>query len=168
MRKAAEFEPAARPSTPSPGPEGNEERATGSRLVEYADGDSASPFAQMLGGLIEANVSAGLEKQSDFRALRARVGIEVVDIDEAVTLDFVEGRLTVYNGLKPNRAITISGDSETVMQLSNLRVGLFGLPVIDSTSREVVTKVATRRLRIDGLPLHALLLNRLTRVFSVR
>ena len=69
-------------------------------LVEYTDGDDASAFAMMLGGLIEANVAGRPEKREDFDSLRARVGIQVQDIDEAVTLDFKGGTLKVSNGLK--------------------------------------------------------------------
>ena len=61
-------------------------------LVEYADGDEASAFAMMLGGLIEANVGRP-EKREDFESLTARVGIQVRDIDESVTLDFKGGKL---------------------------------------------------------------------------
>ena len=64
-------------------------------LVEYADGESASAFAQVLGGLIEANVGARPERRRDFDSLQARVGIAVTDIDEAVTLEFQGGRLLV-------------------------------------------------------------------------
>ena len=137
-------------------------------LVEYGDGDAASPFAMMLGGLIDANVRNKLETQATFHSMRGRVGIEVVDIDESVTLDFQAGHLVVHNGLKPNRAITISADAETVMQLSNVKTGPFGLPMPDSTSRSVAQKALTRKLKIDGLPFNLMLLTKLTRVFSVQ
>ena len=89
-------------------------------LVEYADGDDASAFAMMLGGLIEANVTGRPEKRADFDSLKARVGIQVQDIDESVTLDFRGGKLKVSNGLKRDRKITIRTDADTVMMLSNL------------------------------------------------
>ena len=87
-------------------------------LVDYADPEP-SAFASMLGGLIEANVQGRAEKQPDFASLVARVGIWVTDIDEGVTLDFKGGKLTVHNGLKQRRTITIRADAETVMSLSN-------------------------------------------------
>ena len=98
------------------------------RLVEYAD-EEPSAFASMLGGLIEANVESRPEKQQDFQTLVAKVGIWVTDIKEGVTLDFQGGTLTVYTGLKPNRRLTIRTDAETVMNLSNLRIGFMGLPI---------------------------------------
>jgi len=121
----------------------------------------------MLGGLIEANVSARPEKRADFERLRARVGIDATDAGEAATLDFQGGRLTLHNGLQPDRKITITADSDTVLQLSNLRIGPLGMPVyVDETGRSIVGKLLSRRLRIAGL-LRIGTLNRVTRIFSV-
>ena len=137
--------------------------------VEYADGDEASPFAQMLGGLIKANVEGRAEKRRDFENLDTRVGIRVQDIGESVTLDFHGGKLVVHNGLQPKRAITITSDSDTVMQLSLLRIGPLGLPVyVDSNGREVVRKLLTGRLKIDGMLSNIFSLNAVTRLFSVQ
>ena len=137
-------------------------------LVEYADGDDASAFAMMLGGLIEANVGRP-EKRQDFNSLTARVGIEVRDIDESVTLDFKGGKLKVSNGLQRNRKITIRTDADTVMMLSNLAIGPFGMPVyFDTVGRGIVAKLLTGGLKIDGMLTNIPTLNQVTRVFSVR
>jgi len=123
----------------------------------------------MLGGLIEANVVADPDKRKDFDALAARVGIWVTDIDEGVTLVFDAGRLTVYNGLEPNRTLTIRAEAETVMSLSNLKIGLFGVPVyFDEVGRGVALKLMRGKLRIDGLLANIATLNRVTRIFSVQ
>lgn len=137
-------------------------------LVDYAD-QEPSAFASMLGGLIEANVQGRPEKQPDFSSLVARVGIWVTDIDEGVTLDFKGGKLTVHNGLKPHRTITIRADAETVMSLSNLKIGLFGMPVYyDEVGRGVAAKLLRGRLKIDGLLPNVITLNTVTRIFSVQ
>lgn len=138
-------------------------------LVEYTDGDDASAFAMMLGGLIEANVEKRPDKREDFDGLRARVGIQVQDIDESVTLDFRGGKLKVSNGLKRDRRITIRTDADTVMMLSNLAIGPFGLPVYyDTVGRGIVSKLLTGGLKIDGMLTNIPTLNQVTRVFSVR
>lgn len=137
-------------------------------LVAYADKEP-SAFAGMLGGLIEANVLASPAKRKDFDSLVARVGIWVNDIDEGVTLVFDAGRLTVYNGLEPRRTITISADAETVMALSNLKIGPLGLPVYyDGVGRGIARKLARGKLKIEGLLPNIATLNRVTRVFSVQ
>jgi hypothetical protein len=140
----------------------------GAALVDYADKEP-SAFASMLGGLIEANVKSRPEKESDFASLVARVGIWVTDIDEGVTLDFKGGRLTVHNGLEPQRTITIRADAETVMSLSNLNIGLFGLPVYyDEVGRGVAGKLLRGKLKIDGMLPNMIALNAVTRIFSVQ
>jgi hypothetical protein len=123
----------------------------------------------MLGGLIEANVIARPDKRKDFESLVARVGIWVTDIEEGVTLVFDAGRLTVYNDLEPRRTITIRADAETVMSLSNLKIGPLGLPVYyDEVGRTVALKLLRGKLRIDGMLLNVATLNRVTRIFSVQ
>jgi hypothetical protein len=137
------------------------------QTVEYAD-SSPSAFASMLGGLIEANVGSRPEKQKDFDSLEARVGIWVTDIDEGVTLDFQKGHLVVHNGLWPKRDITIRAEAGTVMNLSNLKIGLFGMPVYyDEVGREVAGKLVLGKLRIEGLLGNLATLNTVTRIFSV-
>jgi hypothetical protein len=123
----------------------------------------------MLGGLIEANVLAHPNKQQDFDTLTTRVGIWVTDIDEGVTLVFESGRLTVYNGLEPRRTITIRAEAETVMSLSNLRIGPLGLPIYyDGVGRGVALKLLQGKLKIDGMMANVGTLNRVTRIFSVQ
>jgi|SRR5579859_745796 len=144
------------------------ERAPAPELVSYADKEP-SAFASMLGGLIEANVKAAEGKRRDFDRLVARVGIWVRDIDEGVTLDFKGGKLVVHNGLRPTRTITIRADADTVMSLSNLKIGPLGLPVYyDGVGRGVATKLLRGNLKIDGLLPNLLTLNAVTRVFSVQ
>jgi hypothetical protein len=123
----------------------------------------------MLGGLIEANVRANVSKRKDFDVLVARVGIWVTDIDEGVTLVFDAGRLTVYNGLEARRTITIRAEADTVMGLSNLKIGPLGMPVYyDEVGRGVALKLLRRKLQIDGLLANIATLNRVTRIFSVQ
>ena len=136
--------------------------------VDYAD-EEPSAFASMLGGLIQANVESRPEKRQDFATLVARVGIWVTDIDEGVTLDFKGGRLTVHNGLKPRSTLTIRADAETVMSLSNLKIGPLGMPVYyDEVGRGVAGKLLRGKLKIEGLLPNVMTLNAVTRIFSVQ
>ena len=137
-------------------------------LVSYADAEP-SAFASMLGGLIEANVKSRPEKQGDFDSLVARVGIWVTDIDEGVTLDFKGGKLVMHNGLAAKRTITIRADADTVMSLSNLKIGPLGMPIyIDEVGRGVAMKLLRGSLKIDGLLPNVFTLNAVTRIFSVQ
>ena len=136
--------------------------------VSYSDAEP-SAFASMLGGLIEANVGNSPSKKKDFDSLAARVGIFVTDIDEGVTLEFRKGSLVVHNGLQSKRDLTIRAEAATVMNLSNLRIGLFGMPVYyDEVGRGVAAKLMQGKLRIDGLLGNLATLNMVTRIFSVQ
>ncbi len=107
-------------------------------LVEYAD-QEPSAFSSMLGGLIEANVKGRVEKQGDFQNLVARVGIFVTDTD-----------------------------ADTVMALSNLKIGPLGMPIyVDEVGRGVAMKLLRGSLKIEGLLPNLLTLNAVTRIFSV-
>ena len=142
-------------------------KVTTSKPVTYADAEP-SAFASMLGGLIEANVESRPDRKKDFDSLAARVGVWVTDIDEGVTLVFERGALLVHNGLEPKRDITIRADADTVMNLSNLKIGLFGMPVYyDEVGRGVAWKLLQGKMRIDGLVGNLATLNTVTRIFSV-
>ena len=143
-------------------------RKLANKTVTYSDAEP-SAFASMLGGLIEANIGNSPAKKKDFDSLGARVGVFVTDIDEGVTLDFKKGTLVVHNGLEPKRDITIRAEADTVMNLSNLRIGAFGMPVYyDATGRGVAAKLLQGKLRIDGLLGNLATLNSVTRIFSVQ
>jgi len=123
----------------------------------------------MLGGLIEANVDSRADRKKDFDSLVARVGIWVTDIDEGVTLDFRKGSLVVYNGLQAKRDLTIRAQAGTVMNLSNLKIGLLGMPIYyDEVGRSVAMKLVQGKLRIEGLFGNFATLNTVTRIFSVQ
>jgi len=143
-------------------------RKIAEKTVSYADAEP-SAFASMLGGLIEANVAGSPQKRKDFESLAARVGIFVTDIDEGVTLDFKKGSLVVHNGLDSKRDLTIRAEAATVMNLSNLKIGAFGMPVYyDEVGRGVAAKLLQGKLRIDGLLGNLATLNSVTRIFSVQ
>jgi len=113
--------------------------------VEYADAEP-SALAAMLGGLIW-----------------------VTDIDEGVTLEFRKGSLVVHNGLQAKRDLTIRAETGTVMNLSNLKIGLLGMPIYyDDVGRRVAMKLVQGKLRIEGLLGNVATLNTVTRIFSVQ
>ncbi len=141
---------------------------THTKPVEYADAEP-SALAAMLGGLIEANVDSRADRKKDFDSLEARVGIWVTDIDEGVTLEFRKGSLVVHNGLQAKRDLTIRAETGTVMKLSNLKIGLLGMPIYyDDVGRSVAMKLVQGKLRIEGLLGNVATLNTVTRIFSVQ
>ena len=65
--------------------------------------------------------------------------------------------------------LTIRAGADTVMSLSNLKIGLLGMPVYyDQVGRGVALQLMRGKLRIDGLLTHIATLNRVTRILSVQ
>src|SRR5262249_7370720 len=74
----------------------------------------------------------------------------------------------VRNGLQPARDVTIRADADTVMQLSNVRIGFAGMPnYLDATGRQVAGRMLKGQLRIQGLVGNLTTLNQVTPVFWV-
>jgi len=135
--------------------------------VVLADGDNASGLASMMGTLLAQNVERAPHKFEDFRRVESSVLIEVTDLDEAITLSFVGDRCTIHNGRRGRARVGIRTDSETLMLLSQLRVGPLGLPnYFDDSGKQVMRAMSRGRLRIRGMH-HIATLNRVTRLFSV-
>jgi hypothetical protein len=137
--------------------------------VVFEDGeDNASAMASMFAGLIQANVEQHPEREADMLQLSGKsVCIEVPDIEEALTLEFLERQLLVRNGKKGNPAVTIAADSDVAMGMSLMKIGLAGMPVYwDGAGRDVVRALVRRKLKINR-PWRIDVLNPLTRLFSV-
>jgi hypothetical protein len=125
-------------------------------------------MAQMLAGLIIANISQHPERMADFRRLTGEsVYIEAPDIEESLTLTFAGDDLVVRPGRQGRPVISITADSDVLMALNLLKIGPMGMPnYFDQDGRNVVRALASRRLRIGGM-WHIDVLNRVTRLFSV-
>lgn len=142
---------------------------TPSGLVEYADGAESSAFAQMLGGLIEANVEGNVDVRRDFERLRATIGIHASDLGELVTLEFEGRRLLVRDGLADACDLTLHANSDALMSLTGIGIGPARVPnYLGEAGRGIMAQVLRGQLRIEGLAGNLTTLNRLTRIFSVR
>jgi SCP-2 sterol transfer family protein len=135
--------------------------------VVLADGESASGLATMMGTLLAQNVERSPRKFEDFRRVESRVFIDVADLGESITLSFTGDRCTVHNGRQGKPRVRIRTDSETLMLLSQIRIGALGLPnYFDDNGRAMLRAMSKGRLRIGGMH-HVATLNRVTRLFSV-
>jgi hypothetical protein len=135
--------------------------------VVLADGDNASGLASMMGTLLAQNVERAPAKLDDFRRVESDVLIEVPDLGEAITMSFTGDRCTIHNGARGRARVRIRADSETLMGLSQLRIGRLGLPnYFDDNGKAVLRAMSKGKLRIGGMH-HVATLNRVTRLFSV-
>ncbi|MBI3072522.1 MAG: SCP2 sterol-binding domain-containing protein [Deltaproteobacteria bacterium] len=124
-------------------------------------------LANMLADLISQNLERCPERMPAFHRMRGRVVIVARDIDVTVTLDFDGGRLTVYDGERGKPKLKVTTDSDTVLDLSKLKVKM-GLPFFfDEVGVGVLKKIFNRDLVICGMVTNFFPLARLTSLISI-
>jgi hypothetical protein len=123
----------------------------------------------MIAGIIKGNLDAKPHRMSDFNALNGNIYMQAKDADVDMTMVFGKGTLTVHSGKIGNPKISISTDSETLLDLANINVVL-GLPFyFDKTGLAVLKKLfLTRELKLAGLFTHPVMLTRFTKLMSCR
>lgn len=135
--------------------------------INFAEGVEAIGLAVLLRDLLTQNLEQHPPKVSDFNRLNIPVGLHVTDADIKLTLDFSNGTLTILNGLSDRAGLSITADSETVMNLSNQRIK-WGLPYyFDETGKAILEAMKTGKLKVKGLIRHFPTLFRFARVMSV-
>jgi len=136
--------------------------------VRIARGSEGCVMAEMLAGVLRANIEKSATKAAIFRALKTVVALYIQDIDLAMTLEFLGGRLILHEGIAKRPRITIRTESGTVMALSSLSIR-FGVPyLLDDTGREILKNVRDGKVRMMAMPWSLLDVLRLTRVMSVQ
>jgi hypothetical protein len=124
-------------------------------------------LAVMLADLIRQNLDQTPVKTKRFQSLKAKVWIEARDIQIAVGLEFMQGRLAISGGPMVQPDLHIITDSTTVLDLCFLKIKL-GLPnFFDKNGFKVLKKLITRQLVIKGMLRHVPTLAKLTELFSV-
>jgi hypothetical protein len=135
--------------------------------VRLAPGVEDAGLASMLADLVRLNLARDPRKRADFARLDAAVLIEARDAEVAVTLEFSQGSLTVHAGSTPAPRVSISADSETILELARLKIVL-GLPMVfGGQGRALLRKLIDGTLRISPLRGNLGMLLRLTRLLSV-
>ena len=134
--------------------------------VSLGPGAEEVPLAGMLAEMLKPNLEKP-EKRKDFQKLKARVLLHAEDAEAKVTMDFDHGKLVIYGGEVGKPDIAITTDSNTLLELANLKIK-YGLPwYFDETGLGVVKKLLKRELKIKGMITHLGALTRLTKVMSL-
>jgi hypothetical protein len=130
-------------------------------------GAEENGLANMVAELLRANVESSDRKRAAFLRMKGSVGLIATDAEVKVTLVFDRGRCVVHDGILDGTAVTVTADSDSILELSNVRL-VGGLPFyFDKPGRAVVSKVFGRAIRIRGLLRHPVTLTRLGIVLSV-
>ena len=137
-------------------------------IVEIAKGSEDSAMAGMLGNLLQQNIAQSPVKEAIFRAMKTVVVLHIEDIDMALTMDFRNGHLVLYDGAVLPPKIKICTESAYVMDLSGVSIR-FGLPYLfDEKGKEVLKTMRAGKLKMSVMPWNLLDVIRLTRVMSVQ
>lgn len=135
-------------------------------LIVVTPGAEDNGLASMVADLVRQNLAAHPERLADLERLDLWLGLRAPDIDVELTLVFEGGRLTVVDGVLPRAEATVTATSEAVLDLSLLRIGRSGLPLLwDAAGRRVARRFASGELRLRGVGAAARLL-RVVRLLS--
>jgi hypothetical protein len=130
-------------------------------------GAEENGLANMVAELLRANIESSPLKKTVFSRMKGSVGLVATDAEVSLTLLFDRGSCTVRDGILPGTAACVTADSDSILELSNVRIA-GGLPwLFDRTGRSVAGKVFRREIRIRGLLRHPVTLTRLAIVLSV-
>ncbi len=134
--------------------------------IELAPGAEVAPLTGVMADLLGGNLEEKPFRIKDFNALHANVGINAVDAESQVTLEFQRGKLVVHNGLV-DPDLLITAEVETLLGITNLKIK-FGIPwYFDEVGLDTIKKLLKGDLKIKGMLFHPFALTRLTKVMSV-
>ena len=133
-------------------------------LVEFADAEP-NGLATMIGGLLEANLTAHPERSELVGP--AVVGVLAQDAHVAITLDMSPERIVVRNGLAPRTDVTVRTDSITLTELSTTPLRLGFPDAMRAEGRKITRKLMSGDLAVRGLVRHPVVVSRLNRLLAV-
>jgi hypothetical protein len=133
--------------------------------VQYPDPEP-NGLATMMGGLIEANLTAHPERSALLQK-RATFAIVAPDVDVSVSIRLYRGTVTVRNGVIGRPDVMIRANSEDLIGMSAVPLR-WGLPDLRTKEgREVNRKLMKGQLKVKGLLAHPGKLARLNKLMSV-
>lgn len=142
--------------------------------ILLAPGADSNGLAVMLADLVRQNLEAKPHKRSDFDAMRGSVAIVAEDAEVALTLQFSNGKLTIFDGIVGIPDVAVRASSDAIINLSNLPIGRLGMPIPTwrdkaglAVVKDVMTAMREGRFKVLGGAFHPGMMMKLTRVMSV-
>ena len=125
----------------------------------------APGLGEMIADIVRGNIASHPDRAGLLDGVRGRVNVIATDAHVSTGLLFTGSGLSVGSAF--DRAdVTIRTDSETLLQMTSVPLR-FGNPDPGTQAgREIIRKIATRKLRIRGL-IHQRLIGRLQRLLTV-
>jgi hypothetical protein len=124
-------------------------------------------LAVMVADLIRQNIEAKPAKKKYLNKLGKNISINAVDAGVSITLKFNKGKLSISGKEEKSAHVKITTDSQTILDLSAIRI-IAGIPwFFDSTGLKIVKKMLSGKLKIQGIFAHFLTILNLMKLFSV-
>lgn len=125
----------------------------------------ASGLGEMIADIVRSNIAAHPQRAGLLDGVRGRVNVIATDAGVATGLLFTGSGLSVGSAF--DRAeVTIETDSETLLQMTSVPLRFGNPDPTTAEGRDVLRKIATRKLRIRGL-VHQKLIGRMQRLLTV-
>jgi len=136
--------------------------------VEWVGNASDNGLASMIGTLISQNLEDHQELRSDLARMHGRVALIAEDVEVSLTLQFMQGRLLIHDGIVGLPDITLRAGSDEILSLSLVESTTLGLPDLRGEHLQKVAKGLWQgRLRLYGFAANLPLLLRLNRLMAV-
>ena len=97
-----------------------------SASIDLAPGTEENGMASMLAELVRQNLAQKPHKVADFASLVGAAAIVAEDAAVSLTLRFDHGALTIHDGIVGMPHVTIRGESESILAMSNLPLTRWG------------------------------------------
>lgn len=132
--------------------------------VTFSDAEP-NGLAELVGGLIEANLGMHPSRRALLRPSRIRLTGR--DADVTISLALGDGNVIVSNGPGPRPHLHVEADASALLALASAPLR-FGLPdALRAEGRAVLRSLLRSELRVVGLLRHPLRLSRFSRLLSV-
>jgi len=125
------------------------------------------PFSYVIADLLTGNIQQKPDKMKTFQNMYGVVGLNLPDIEAAITMIFAGGRVRIEKGIVGKPDLIINSSSEKIISLNAINIK-FGLPYyFDEAGMNVIKQLLSGELKIEGMFTHPVLLTRLTKIMSV-
>ncbi len=140
-----------------------------SRSIVLSETAQHNGLACMLAELIRTNLTEHPDKNKIFETLRGTIAIIAEDAQVGLTLQFDFHGLVIHDGIQGIPNITIRAQSDDIAKLSLMRFSTpLGLPALwDDTTRNLMTAILKRRVRVYAAPHHLSMLGHVSQLLSV-
>ena len=120
--------------------------------IRVTPGAEENGLAGMVAELVRQNLEAHPERAAELAKLDLWLGIDATDLELGLTLVFEPGRLTVVDGILPRAEAIVTATSEAILDMSLLRIGRLGLPVLrNAAGRRLVGRFLRGQLKTRGV-----------------